>query len=116
MPKSLTPNLSYLSALMVASDQCNSVRIPNLQKLVHYTAPHSGMLRVNLECQQEEKGFHTVEPSVYKVSQEEVVCFRDISPNLEEFFEVIVLSVNISADLGVYIDSTGNGVKNEILP
>ena len=52
-----------------------------------------------LECQQEEKRFYTVKPSVHKVSQEEVVCLRDISPNLEEFFEVIVLSMNISTYL-----------------
>ena len=68
-----------------------------------------------LECQQEEKRFYTIKPSVHKVSQEEVVCLRDISPNLEEFFEVIVLSMNISTYLFFFFLGGGGGGRKRII-
>ena len=52
-----------------------------------------------LECQQQQERLNAVEPSVDKVSHEQVVCVRHIATNLEQLFEVIKLTVNISTDL-----------------
>lgn len=70
-----------MSAFVVASDEENPFRI------------------LHFERQQQEKGFHTVVPSVHVVSQEQVVRVRDFPPYFEQFDQVVELTVDIPADL-----------------
>ena len=58
-------DLSDLSALVVPSDQVNTVRVANLQS------------------QQQQEGLHTVEPAVHEISHEEIVCVGNIATNLK---------------------------------
>ena len=58
-------HLSDLSALVVPSDQVNTVRVANLQS------------------QQQQEGLHTVEPAVHEISHEEIVCVGNIATNLK---------------------------------
>jgi len=66
----------------------------NTQRCGHHHCRHG-----YLEGQQQQERLNAVEPSVDKVSHEQVVCVRHIATNLEQLFEVIKLTVNISTDL-----------------
>jgi len=79
-------DLSDLSTFVVASNQCDAVRV------------------AHLESKEEEEGFDRVEASIHKVSHEEIVGVRDIGTNLEEFHEVIELSMDVSTDCNWGVD------------
>ena len=52
----------------------------------------------NLEGEQKEEGFNTVEATINKVSHEQVVCVGNIATVLKQLLQVIELAVNISTD------------------
>lgn len=73
--------LGDLSGLMVASNQCHSIRVSDFQG------------------KEKQKCFDRVVSSVDKVSQEEVVLVRTVTALLEQLKKVIKLSMNVATDL-----------------
>jgi hypothetical protein len=63
-----------------------SVDLRDLSRLVVASYQHDAIRISDFEGEEEEKRFNTVESSVDKVSQEEVIGFRDIATNFEKFF------------------------------
>lgn len=78
-----TIHLSDLSALVVASNQSDSLRVPHL------------------EGQEEQECLHRVEASVDEVAHEQVVGVGALSAHFEELLEVVELAVYVTTDLTV---------------
>ena len=74
-------DLGDLPALVVAPDQRDAVRVPDL------------------EGQEQQKGLNTVKAAVDKVTHEEVVGGRALPANIEQLNEVVELAMNISTNL-----------------
>ena len=73
--------LSNLSALMVASYECNLVGIPDL------------------ECKQQQECLNRVKPSVYEVAHEQVIRARTLAAYLEKLHQIVKLAVDVTANL-----------------
>lgn len=71
-------NLGNLSALVVPSQECNTVR------------------PLGFQYQQVGEGLQTVVASVHKVPHENVVCVWDLATSPEQFTQIIKLSMDIS--------------------
>ena len=52
-----------------------------------------------------EKGFNTVESSIYKISEKEVADCRDISSIFEQLKKIVELSMDVSANGDRRVDS-----------
>ena len=76
-------HLSDLARLVVAAENRHSVRPSHLQ------------------CNQQCGRLHGVVPTIHVVSHEEIVCVGTVATDEEEFFQIIELPVNVSADLAV---------------
>lgn len=76
-----TVHLRDLSALMVAADQSNSLRVPYL------------------EGEQQQKGLDRVVASVDEIAHKQIVGLWALATDLEQFLEVVELTVDITADL-----------------
>jgi len=64
------------------------------------TAKDEEVLRVfDLVCQQQTDGLERLLTSVDVVAKEEIVCFRREATVLEQSQKVVILAVNITADL-----------------
>lgn len=57
----------------------------------------------HLQGQKKQKCFHTVVTAINEVTQEQVVCVRALSSDLEQLDQIVKLAVNITANL--YIES-----------
>ena len=66
---------------MVSADKAHAVRVPNL------------------ECKEQQERLDGVKAAVNEVAHEQVVSARALASNLEEFHQVVELTVNVSADL-----------------
>ena len=75
-------DLRDLARLVVAPDECDAVWISHLER------------------QQKQEGLDAVESPVDKVAHEEVVRVGHVAAHFEQLFEVVELSVNVSAYLG----------------
>ena len=53
----------------------------------------------NLKGKKKQERLDTVKPSIYKVSHEQVIRVWDVSSYFEQFFEIIKLTMNVSAYL-----------------
>ena len=76
----IVTDLSDLSGLMISSQDCDS------------------LAEADLEGDQEGDGLHAVVAPVHVVPHEEIVCVGRLSADLEEFHQVVELTMNISAD------------------
>jgi len=75
------------------------------------------VLRVfNFVSQQETDGLQTLLSSIYIVSQKEIVCLRGKSSVLEQAEEIIILSVDVPADLDGRFEFEQDGLCHEELP
>ena len=73
--------LRDLSTLMVASNQSYSLWI------------------AHFEGNQQQKCFNRVRPSVDKVAHEKIICVRALTTHLEQFLQVVELSMNVTTNL-----------------
>jgi len=76
-----TIHLSDLSAFMISSDQRDSFRVSDL------------------EGQKKKEGLNGVAASVDKVSHEEIVRVWALSSHLEKLFQIVELTVDVTANL-----------------
>lgn len=76
-------HLGDLTTLVVSAQQRQAVRVAQLQR------------------EQQQEGLHAVVPTIHVVSHEEIVCVGTVATDEEEFFQIIELPVNVSADLTV---------------
>ena len=90
-------NLSYLSAFVVASDESNEVGVSNFVG------------------QKKEKGFNTVESSIYEISKKEVANSGYISSIFEELKKIVELPMDVSADGDRGVDSLNIAFLNKNL-
>lgn len=74
-------NLCDLPAFMVTSDECDPVRVPDF------------------EGEEQEEGLDGVEASIDEITKEKVVCGRTVTSNLEQFFQIPELTMNVSTYL-----------------
>jgi hypothetical protein len=70
-----------LSTFVIASNECDAIRIPYL------------------ECQEQQKGFHTVIAAVHKVAEKQVILVGTLSAHLEQFDQVVKLAMNVPTNL-----------------
>lgn len=80
-------HLRDLTALMITSDQRDQIRI------------------ANFICKQQEERLNTIEPAVYKISQEKIAYARNISAISKKLQQVIELSMNIAANCDGRVDT-----------
>lgn len=74
-------HLSNLSRLMVSTNQGNAIGVSHFQ------------------CQKQQKGLNTIVSSINEVSKEEVIGIRALAAHLEEFNQIIELTMDVTADL-----------------
>lgn len=87
-------NLCDLAAFMVSTDQSYPIRISHLQNI-----NANFYIFVYFEGEEEEEGLDTVETTVHKVTQEQVVSGRTFPTHFEQFLQVPELSMDIPTNL-----------------
>ena len=66
---------------MIATYECNTIRIPHFQR------------------QQQQERLHTIKAAIYKVAQEEIVGGGTLAADTKQFLQVVELAVDVAADL-----------------
>lgn len=90
------PQFDVVAALALVIEAVNTV---NGSALVVSTQDEEVFGVFDLVCQQKADGLEGLLATVHVVTKEQVVCFRGEATVFEETQEVVVLSVNVTADL-----------------
>lgn len=91
------PQLDVVSSLALVVEAVDSV---DRGTFVVSSEDEEVLWVFDLVCQQKTDGFERLFASIYVVAEKKVVCFRGEAAVLKEPEEIIVLSMNITTDLG----------------